>query len=320
MKKVGIAVLSAISFFALLACERNAQRVESPVTIITAADIELAEDEPYRAIEISNVTTRTGNIEFTWVSAGTFQMGTDDDEWRAQPAHQVVLSQGFFMGIAPVTQAQWAYVMSGNTNGVSATPSHFHGNPALPVENVSWYDVLVFANRLSVAEGLSPVYRIGGSTNPYDWGVVPRSRGVAWDAVEIAAGANGFRLPTEAQWEYAARAGTTTTWSFGNEANTDYIWFSANSNNQTQEVRTRPPNPWGLYDMHGNVWEWVWDWFGNYPAYARTDPMGAVSGDRRGARGGSWSYSLEYTPSAHRGMVNPFFSDFSIGFRLVRPE
>ncbi|MCL1994120.1 MAG: formylglycine-generating enzyme family protein [Spirochaetes bacterium] len=299
----------AIFFFVFTASERSAAITETPIT------------GNNNIVEIA--AENTVEMEFVWIPAGSFQMGSSGNEWRAQPPHQVTLTQGFFMGRTPVTQAQWEDVMIGNTNNISATPSRFSGNPSLPVEQVSWYDILVFANRLSTAKGLEPVYRINGSTNPEDWGYVPtmwndplRPR---WDAVEKITGANGFRLPTEAQWEFAARAGTTTSWSFGNEVNTDYMWFSANSNNRTQEVGTRPPNPWGLYDMHGNVWEWVWDWFGNFTPAAGIDPMGPASGTLRVGRGGGWGHTEWDTRSADRGGVNPPGRGGSGGFRLVRP-
>jgi formylglycine-generating enzyme required for sulfatase activity len=139
-------------------------------------------------------------------------------------------------------------------------------------------------------------------------------------------GSYGYRLPTEAQWEFAVRAGTDTLWSFGDTANGEYIWFSQNSQSETQEVGTRRANAWGLYDMHGNVWEWVWDLFDlePYPALgSREDPegpplLGAVSGSFRVLRGGSWNGVAEYARSANRFNFSPSGRWSDAGFRLVR--
>ncbi|MCL1993680.1 MAG: SUMF1/EgtB/PvdO family nonheme iron enzyme [Spirochaetes bacterium] len=263
------------------------------------------------------------------IPAGAFTMGSPANEagrWGNEgPQRQVRISSGFWMGVYPVTQEEWIRVMGGN-------PSHFSNNPAAgetqgrrPVEGVSWYDALVFANRLSIMEGLSPAYRIAGSTNPDDWGPVPASRNAFWDAVEVVPGSAGWRLPTEAQWEYAARAGTAAAFSnaaenWENEASLGQIgWFSFNSGGMTREVGLRQPNAWGLHDMHGNVWEWVWDRFAAYPSQAQTDPAGAASGAFRVFRGGSWFYSAQFARSAFRVNVNPFFRQPNLGLRLVRP-
>ena len=132
--------------------------------------------------------------------------------------------------------------------------------------------------------------------------------------------ANGYRLPTEAEWEYACRAGTTTGWSYGDTENSACMWYDVNSPTTTQPVGTRTANPWGLYDMHGNVWELCWDWYGTYTAGAQTDPTGASSGSFRVRRGGSWFSAALGTRSALRDYVTPGNQDAIIGFRLVRNE
>jgi len=286
-----------------------------------------AGDAPTRqagAQQAGDVIVSPAGIAAAWIPAGTFTMGSPDDEIgrfdNEGPQRQVTISEGFWMGVFPVTQAQWERVMGNN-------PSHFHANPAAgetqsrrPVETVSWYDALEFANRLSILEGLEPAYSINGSTNPDDWGDVPTNRNVIWDAVEIVAGSNGWRLPTEAQWEFAARAGTTTAFSNGaadwqDIALIDGIgWFNLNAGSMTREVGLKQPNPWGLYDIHGNVFEWVWD------SQAPTDPAYTPSGYHRVLRGGSWVFSAQNARSAVRFHSNPFTRNNFLGLRLVRPR
>ena len=154
---------------------------------------------------------------------------------------------------------------------------------------------------------------------------MPTTSDETWNAVEIATGSTGYRLPTEAQWEYACRAGTTAAFNNGtddweNETALDPIgWFSFNSGNRTHEVGKKAANDWGLYDMHGNVLEWCWDWMGLYPDEAQTNPTGASSGSNRVYRGESFYVSALYARSAQRAGDIPNYSNWRIGFRLVRP-
>ena len=283
-------------------------------------------------------------IEMVRIPAGFFTMGSPTDEKghleNESPQRQVTLS-AFYMGKYQVTQEEWQFVMTGNENDISVTPSSFHGGDGMepagdevqvkrPVERVSWYDVLVFANRLSVMEGLSPAYRINNSTNPNDLETVPTAfdspNRAEWDAVEIVSGSTGYRLPTEAQWEYAARAGTTTAFynvtdDWQDQTALDPIgWFNFNSDERTHEVGKKAANAWGLYDMSGNVWEWCWDWYGDeYPSEAESNPLGVSSGSNRVVRGGGWRSSAQAARSAFRGFVDPWSRVYDLGFRLVRP-
>ena len=165
-------------------------------------------------------------------------------------AHEVTLTVPFKMGVHEVTQAQYEQVMGSN-------PSRYKGSDH-PVEEVSWDDAVEFCRRLSALPA------------------------------EKSAG-NVYRLPTEAEWEYACRAGTTTKYSFGDDESElgDYAWYGVNSDN-THPVGGKLPNAWGLYDMHGNVWEWCQDWYDDYPSGAVTDPTGPASGSSRVYRGGGW--------------------------------
>ena len=205
-------------------------------------------------------------MEFVLIPAGAFTMGSPDSDPNAydneKPAHQVTISEPFYMGKYEVTQAQWQAVMGAN-------PSAFKGDDR-PVESVSWNDIQDFIKKLNKQE--------------------QRANGVL------------CRLPTEAQWEYAARAGTTTRYSFGDDAANldDYAWYSENAGKTTHPVGQKKHNAWGLYDMHGNVWEWVQDWYDPYAAEAMTDPSGPASGAERVIRGGGWGSAALNARSARR--------------------
>jgi len=259
-------------------------------------------------------------IEMVSIPAGTFIMGSptsEPDRLDNETQHSVTLS-AFSMSKYQVTQEQYKAVMGNNPSYFSSNPQAGETQGKRPVECVSWYDALVFCNKLSILEGLTPAYRISGSTNPADWGTVPTNNSDAtWDAVTIVSGSTGYRLPTEAQWEYACRAGTTTAYNTGATISDDTGWYSSNSGDKTHEVGKKPANAWGLCDMHGNVYEWCWDRYGTYPSTSQTDPMGASSGSYRVIRGGYWNFG-QYLRSAYRSYGSPGNTNYNIGFRLVR--
>ena len=302
------------------------------------------------------------NVEMVYISPGKFIMGmADDDDWllvsnepeRAQPRHEVTITKSFYMGKYLVTQSLYKDVMGHN-------PSYFITAPIgenkfrLPVERVSWYDVLVFCNRLSVRDGYTPAFELlrrdntlpdwpSGwhnnmalwpadwetnpaywSIDPDDWGAVPREMNKTWDNVRIMDGSTGYRLPTEAQWEYACRAGTSTAFNTNsNDVNFDTGWYSANSKNTTHQVGLKPPNKWGLYDMHGNLFEWCWDWHvAGYDSCAVPciDPTGPSTGSHRNERGGNWKFEPYRMHSAYRLYFSPSHYDKDdVGFRVIRP-
>jgi len=260
------------------------------------------------------------NIEMVSIPAGTFTMGSPDTESIIErPQHSVTLSS-FKMSKYLVTQEQYQAVMGSNPSNFKTAVSGESGTPGkLPVEKVSWYDALVFCNKLSIAEGLNPVYGISGKTNPSEWGNVPTKNDSTWNAVVMDRSKNGYRLPTEAEWEYACRAGTSTAYNTGDTISDNTGWYSDNCGNKTHQVGLKPANAWGLYDMHGNVREWCWDWYVSYSSDAQTNPMGASSGTERITRGGGWFSAANTLRSAFRGNGDPYYRYSFIGFRLIRP-
>jgi formylglycine-generating enzyme required for sulfatase activity len=241
----------------------------------------------------ANYTTdlnSTVSLEMIWVEPGTFTMGQNG---VATPVHEVTLSNGFYLGKYEVTQAQYEAVMTGNSDNLSATPSQYSGNPNRPVEKVSWDDVQVFLTRLNAQEA---------GNIPEGWAYV---------------------LPTEAQWEYACRAGTTTAYSWGDTITSDdanYNWDGDHNTGsdfrQTRDVGQYAPNPWGFFDMHGNVWEWTSNWYAAYSSGSVTDPEGPATGSDRVRRGGSWYTSGTHLRSARRTGSSPGYRNYSMGFRV----
>jgi len=280
-------------------------------------------NEPPITVNIADGIAMTMN----WIAPGTFTMGQNDlmEQWSWMGAveHQVTLTRGFYMGIHPVTREQFHAVMGTDPSASTLVEGEVQGRR--PVENVNWYHAIAFANRLSIMQGLTPVYTIAGMSNTdadaWLFGNVPTSLDATWNAVTANWNANGFRLATEAEWEYAARAGTTTQWSFGDtdDDSDNYAWTNRNAGGRTHAVGQLKPNAWGLYDMHGNVWEWVWDWFEELDASAASDPTGAVSGGNRVFRGGGWVSPPESARSAIRDLISPDYRRTFIGFRVVRP-
>ncbi len=239
-------------------------------------------------------TSPTG-IEMTFVEGGSFQMGSDDGDNDEEPVHNVTVSS-FYIGKHEVTQKQWQKVMRRN-------PSYFKGDD-LPVEKVSWYDCIDFCNELSRKEGLMAVYTRNG------------------DDVTMNIEANGYRLPTEAEWEYAARGGNRSNnfeYSGSNKLK-DVGWYKGNSGSQTHEVGGKKANELGIHDMSGNVWEWCWDWFDGdyYQNSPSTDPTGPSYGSVRARRCGDWGSKALYCVVACRSCSPPSKRYNNYGFRVCR--
>ncbi len=226
-------------------------------------------------------------MEFVFIPPGEFMMGSPEHEpgrYDNEKLHKVILTRGFYMQTTPVTQGQWKAVMGNN-------PSHFKDcGDDCPVENVSWNDAQEFIKELS---------RMTGKEH---------------------------RLPTEAQWEYACRAGTDTAYNWGDDADCSKAnygngWSSeckGTNPGKTMPVGSFPPNAWGLYDMHGNVWEWCQDWYGDYPDGTIKDPVGPENGRSRVRRGGSWGNGAGGLRSAYRSIYSPGGRSINLGFRLLR--
>jgi len=202
----------------------------------------------------------------------------------------------------------------------------------LPTFDVNWYDAIVFCNKFSMMMGLTPAYRIpafNNSADPADWGKIPSKKKdqniPLWDTVEIVPGSNGYRLPTEAQWEYACRAGTTTAYNTGDTISNNTGWYQewlGSKNMILHKVGMLPANAWGLYDMHGNVKEWCWDWYDeNYYLHSpANNPTGPSSGTYCVIRGGSYQdFHIPKLRSADRSDYYKETRWHTIGIRLVRP-
>jgi formylglycine-generating enzyme required for sulfatase activity len=231
-----------------------------------------------------------GNRTLVSIPAGTFTMGSSDAETdrikHEGPQTEVTLTQDFWLGKTEVTQLQWVEIMGEN-------PSH-HIGANRPADSVTWIEAREFSRKLTERERAA--------------GRLPSG--------------HIYALPTEAEWEYACRAGTTTRFSFGDDPEYsqlgDYGWFSGNSSNRTHDVGGKLANPWGLYDMHGNVWEWCQDWYGNYSGGNEVDPVGPLQGSIRVLRGGSWVNSNPgVCRSANRYRVSADGSNEYFGFRVA---
>ena len=240
--------------------------------------------------------TNSIGMKLVLIPKGTFMMGSPESEKgrnENETQHEVTISKDYYLGVYEVTQAQYEKVIGKN-------PSRFQGaivgneNADLPVDNVSWDDAVAFCKKLS-------------------------------DLPEEKKAGRVYRLPTEAQWEYACRAGSKTAYSFDDEEGLlpVYGWFYRNSSKRTHTVGLLEPNAWGLYDMHGNVWEWCSDWYGEYPNGAVSDPVGPRprKGSHRVIRGGSWCHEAAYCRSAYRYRYVPQDQDDLFGFRVaLRPS
>lgn len=261
----------------------------------------------------------SGNIgTLVYIPAGTFQ--------RDATAANTSAVSAFHMSQHEITRAQFIAIMGPDNDPSLAT---YSSGMCDPVQYVNWYSAITFCNKLSLVEGLSPVYSVRGvdfATLAY--AAIPNGGNAIWDAAVADWSASGYRLPTETEWMWAAMGaaeGTTGcakafAGSTGSNAIGDYAWTFENSgaNNTSQPTGTRLPNELGLYDMSGNVWEWTQDWYGTYPEGTLTDYRGPARGTVRVGRGGSWFNEAEFAALAFRHHSSPGSRNHRIGFRVVR--
>ncbi|HOD54955.1 MAG TPA: formylglycine-generating enzyme family protein [Candidatus Cloacimonadota bacterium] len=227
------------------------------------------------------------------IEGGTFRMGSDSGLETEKPEHQVTVSS-FYLNKYTVTQKEWYEIMLSN-------PSEVEGD-YFPVENISWYDAIEYCNRKSIKDCLTPCYTINGKD------------------VICNFDSNGYRLPTEAEWEFAMRGGNKTEnyHHSGSDDIHEVAWFIENSEFSSHPIGTKKPNELGLYDMSGNVYEWCWDRFDFYTSEEKVNPKGPETGENRVFRGGSWSSKKEYCTVANRYYNQAEKNVFNIGLRLAK--
>ena len=274
-------LLLAALLVATTGCGSDTKPQEQPTTpaeTVSSPETPNSSDEPSAKAVVPAVNSI--GMRFVPIPAGTFMMGYADygPAQVTGPAHKVTLTQPFELGVYEVTQEQYEKVMGKN-------PSKFKG-PQNPVQMVSWDDAVEFCRKLSAM----PAEKKAGYV---------------------------YRLPTEAEWEYACRAGTTTKYSFGDDASKleQYAWYGKISDGATV-VGGKKPNSWGLYDMHGNVLEWVQDYFDDYSSRGVTDPTGPATGSFRVFRGGCWNLDAQDSRSASRNRGFPSLRSNDRGFRV----
>ncbi|MDR3234339.1 MAG: SUMF1/EgtB/PvdO family nonheme iron enzyme [Planctomycetaceae bacterium] len=266
-----------------------------------------------KKIEKLTTITSTKGMKFRRIPGGKFYMGShDSDEYlrnNEHPQHRVVIPHNLFIGVYQVTQKEFFELMEFN-------PSTSVENENCPADSVTWYSAVEFCNKMGALESFSPFYDLKS--------VKRRANGSIEKAEVTILGGDGYRLPTEAEWEHACRAGSITPWSFGDQVfDVDtYAWYFDNSSMETHPVGGKKPNSWGLYDMHGNVMEWCHDWYEEFfylqCPEEEENPPGPAEGTSKVLRGGAWQFGAEATRCAYRNSSVPDTAAAVIGFRVCR--
>ena len=286
MKMPLSALVLSVSLAVLSGCQRS-DKTDEPGPVAKATNAPSAPSAP--SLHAAASAASTNSVEMVQIPAGRFIMG-DKEEPDATP-HEVSVSS-FYIDKYPVTQALFQKVTGGN-------PSRWKGDKN-PVEQVRWSDAVKFCNRRSELEGLKPCYIL--------------------DTWKCDFTANGYRLPTEAEWEYACRAGTATAYHFGDTPAKlgEHAWYEKNSGGHPQPVGQKKPNAWGLHDMCGNVWQWCNDFYkvDYYAQSSQQDPKGPSEGETKVVRGGAWRVGVESCRSGYRYNENPGYADVCFGYDI----
>jgi formylglycine-generating enzyme required for sulfatase activity len=279
-------------------------------------------------IPVNLQMTRTINgvsVPFRSVPAGTFQ--------RDSTATNItIITNGYWMGETEVTQKLFLEVMGVNPSSFTSGAEVGEDQNKRPVEQVTWYEAIAFCNKLSIVDGKEMVYSVSGiNWASLAYSAIPTSYDTTWNAATMDTGKNGYRLPTEMEWMWAAMGADTVNpgqlnttgydkaFAGSSESNSvgGYAWYSGNSGSKTHEVGKKAANELGLYDMSGNVFEWCWDWYGNYPSGNQTNNAGTASSPNRVIRGGRWSDNAPLCTVAYRNVNNPNGKLNSIGLRVM---
>ena len=311
LKRTAALIIAAILVMVLTACPNNAGGSGSATPPTPPAD------KTYTIDGVSFVMKSIAAVTNKNIGHADYNSNND--------VHPVSLS-AYLIGETEVTQELWEKVMGAGNN-----PSEFNGTAGKeaaagetqgkrPVETINWYHAIAFCNKLSKACNLDPCYTVTGvNFDTLNFSAIPTWDDSNWNNAVCDWSKNGFRLPTEAEWEWAAMGGTTDKWAGTNvQAQlVNYAWYSANSGSKTHEVKKKQANGYGLYDMSGNVWEWCWDWYGTLPNPLPEGYSGAASGPERVMRGGSWGDVAFDAARASRGYGNPVRRNNDLGLRVA---
>jgi len=261
------------------------------------------------AVKVLEDRSKSSGIVLVSVPAGTFSMGSPVSELKRmdhEKQHDVTITKGFFIGRDEVTIGQFEAVIGAEFPDKSKLLRQVTKDSS--IMRVNWFEAIDFCNKLSEADGLKPFYRV-------------LDIGKKLPSIELIDGADGYCLPSEAQWEYACRGSTTTAYSFGDDIDHDKVQYFQIQRDfwRVRRADQGELNAFGVRNMHGNVEEWCWDWYGDYPTAEVIDPIGPEVGERRVIRGGDWLGPKEVCRSASRNSKEPWLTNPSIGFRIAKP-